>query len=114
MALLEGKTPEVMAKEIVNAVVEDKMVLISGTSFQKLTTIVRYLNRDKIQARSEAWLAKNFDGLVTDAVEELVKAREKAITDYLKKKEQSDKDEAFRELVAKGISVPDAYAKIYK
>lgn len=110
---LGTKTPEEMAKTIINEAIEDKLVSVSGTSHQKLEVVVRYLNRDKIQARGENWFTSNHDVLFTDAVETLIAARAKAITDYLNKKEQSDKDEAFRQLVARGISVPDAYSKVY-
>ena len=109
----QGQTPEDKANEIINDAVEDKLVMVSGTAYQKLETVVRYLNRDKIQARSESWFKSNHDALFTDAVETLIAAREKSITDYLKKKEQSDLDEAFRQLIARGISVQDAYAKVY-
>ena len=113
MALLEGKTAEAIAKEIIESAVEDKEVVISGTAFQKLETVVRYLNRDKIQARGQAWFDKNVDMLTTDAMETLINAREKAIVDYLAKKELNDKDEAFRTLVARGVNVQEAYKKIY-
>ena len=113
MATMNGVTPEEKAKDIVNEAFEDKMVLISGTTFQKLTTIVRYLNRDKIQARSESWFNKNFDSLSTDALDDLIKAREKAIVQYLAKKELDEKNEAFNDLVARGMAVPDAYAKVF-
>jgi aromatic ring-opening dioxygenase catalytic subunit (LigB family) len=108
-----AKKPTELAKEIINAAIEDKMVVISGTAFQKLETVVRYLNRDKLQARSEAWFVSNFDRLCTETMETLVNAREKAIVDYLAKKEADEKAESFRLLVAKGITVPDAYAKVY-
>lgn len=113
MALLEGKTAEAIAKEIINDAVEDKLVSISGTAFQKLETVVRYLNRDKIQARGVVWFERNVESLTTDALETLINAREKAIVDYLAKKELNDKDEAFRTLVARGINVQEAYKKIY-
>jgi hypothetical protein len=113
MATMNGVTPEEKAKDIVNQAFEDKMAMISGTTFQKLTTVVRYLNRDKIQARGESWFNKNFDSLTTDALDDLIKAREKAITSYLAKKELDEKNESFRELVAKGMAIPEAYAKVY-
>lgn len=113
MALLDGKTAETIAKEIINDAVEDKLVSISGTAFQKLETVVRYLNRDKIQARGVVWFERNVESLTTDALETLINAREKAIVDYLAKKELNDKDEAFRTLVARGINVQEAYKKIY-
>src|SRR3977135_3656592 len=77
MATMNGVTPEQLAKEIIADTVESKMIDMSGTAFQKLETVVCYLNRDKIAARSQAWYKKNFDSLVTDAVETLVSAREK-------------------------------------
>jgi len=109
----QNKTPKEQAAEIIKDAFEDKLVSIGGTTFQKLTTVVRYLNRDKLQARGETWFTKNFDSLCSDALDDLIKAREKAITSYLAKKEEDEKNEAFKELVAKGMAVPDAYAKVY-
>ena len=109
----QNKSAQEKAAEIIKEAFEDKMVLVSGTSFQKLTTIVRYLNRDKIQARSESWFTKNFDSLTTDALTDLINAREKAIVSYLAKKELDEKNDSFRDLVARGMSVPDAYTKVY-
>lgn len=107
------KSPKEMAAEIIQAAVEDKLVQVSGTTFQKLETVVRYLNRDKIQARGETWFKKQFDSLCSDAIETLINAREKAITDYLNKKELQEKDESFRELVARGVKPEDAYKQVY-
>ena len=107
------QTPEQMAKAIVQEAVEPLMIELPGTTKMKVETIVRYLNRDKISARGDSWFRKHYDSLTTDALVVLVDAREKAITDYLKKKELSDKDEAFRDLVARGMAVPDAYKQIF-
>jgi len=109
----ETKTPEQIAKDIIDSAVEDVAIVISGTANQKLQTVVRYLNRDKMQARGESWFNKNVEALTTDALETLINAREKAITDYLAKKELNDKDDAFRTLVARGIPVQEAYKKVY-
>jgi hypothetical protein len=113
MPLLEGKTPEQIAKEIVSEAVESAMLEISGTANQKLEVVVRYLNRDKIQARGENWFTKNFDALRSNAVETLIESREKAITDYLDKKEQAAKDDLFRSLIARGVKVEEAYKAAY-
>jgi hypothetical protein len=113
MALLNGKTPEQMAAEVVEDAVESKMVEISGTSFQKLETVVRYLNREKIAARGDNWLKKNFDSLVSDSVETLIGAREKAINDYINKKDRADKDDTFRTLMARGTPIEIAYKDAY-
>lgn len=113
MALLNGKTAEELASDIVNEAVEDKMIVVSGTTFQKLETVVRYLNRDKISARGQNWFQKDFDRLVTDAVETLITAREKAINDYMNKKEVQAKDELFHTLVARGVAKEQAYSEAY-
>ena len=117
MATLNGLTPEQLAHNIVSQATESKMIEISGTSFQKLETVVRYLNRDKISARGDGWFKRQFDTLVSDAVESLVTAREKAIVDYQNKKELQDKDELFRTLIARGndiaVSYKDAYGVAY-
>jgi hypothetical protein len=113
MATMNGLTPEQLAKQIVNEAVESKMIEISGTSFQKLETVVRYLNREKIAARGDNWFKKNFDSLTSDAVETLVTAREKAIVDYQDKKELQAKDELFRTLLARGTAIEVAYKDAY-
>lgn len=112
-ATMNGKTAEEMAKEIINAATADVEVSISGTNAQKLETVVRYLNREKISARGDNWFKKNHELLVTDALETLITAREKAITEYLNKKELQAKDEAFRDLVARGVSKDEAYKQAY-
>lgn len=113
MATMNGVTPQQMAKEIIEDATESKMIEISGTSFQRLETVVRYLNREKIAARGDNWFKKNFESLVTDAVETLVQAREKAITDYMNKKELQDKDELFRALLSRGTAIEVAYKDAY-
>jgi len=102
-----------IAKDIVNAANESKMIEISGTSFQRLETVVRYLNREKIAARGDNWFKKNFDSLVTDSIETLITAREKAINDYMDKKELAAKDELFRVLMSKGTAIEVAYKDAY-
>jgi hypothetical protein len=113
MATMNGVTPEQMAASIIAGAVESKMIEISGISFQKLETVVRYLNRDKISARGDNWFKKNFDSLTSDAVETLITAREKAITDYQNKKELQDKDELFRTLISRGVDIATAYKDAY-
>lgn len=114
MATLNGKTPEQMAASIIEDAVKPALLEISGTANQKLDIVVRYLNRDKIQARGENWFEKNKTALTSSAMETLIEAREKAITDYLNKKEQTSKDELFRDLVARGVKVEEAYKAAYK
>lgn len=105
-----GKTAEELLKEA-KAELEDKMVEISGLSFQKLTTITRYLNRDKISGRSEAWFTKNFDSLTTESLTEIITARYKALTKQLAAKENADKRGAFVELLSRGVAFKEAVSQ---
>lgn len=107
------QTPNEVAAEIIKEINTPMLIELPGTGRDALVTVVRYLNRDAIMARGENWFKKNQESLTTDCISDLVKARAKAITDYLAKKEQSDKDDSFRKLIARGTSVPDAYKMVY-
>lgn len=113
MATVNGKTPEQLASEIVKDAVESLMIELPGTSKPRVETIVRYLNRDKISARGETWFKKNYDSLTTDCITELVDNREKAITSYLFKKEMTDKNIAFTDLLARGTPLEEASMQVY-
>ena len=107
------KTPEQMASDVIKEMNTPILVELPGTKRDELITVVRYLNRDAIMARGENWFKKNQESLTTDCIADLVKARAKSITDYLAKKEQSDKDESFRKLIARGTAIPEAYKLVY-
>lgn len=107
----QNKTPDEMAKEIINSAFEDQDVTVTGTTYQKLVTVVRYLNRDKIQARSESWFQKNLDNLVSDGLYDVINARHKALIKYLATKDNADKRGAFVELLARGVVFKDAVAQ---
>jgi hypothetical protein len=107
------RTPEQMAAEITRDMNTPWLIELPGTQRDSLATIVRYLNRDAIMARGEGWYKKNQQSLTCDTIADLVKARAKAITDYLAKKEQMDQDTTFRKLVARGTAIPEAYKLVY-
>jgi|SRR5215831_7029806 len=114
MAELNGKTPEQIAKDVIEQATKDVKVSISGTSAQKLEVIVKYLNRDTILTRGENYFKKSVEALTTNALEELIEARHKAIVSYLAKREQEELDKTFHMLRKRGMSVQDAYAAVYK
>jgi len=107
------QTPEQLASEITKDMNTPMLIELPGTQREALVTVVRYLNRDAIMARGENWFKKNQESLTSDCIADLVKARAKAITDYLAKKEQSDKDESFRKLIARGTAIPEAYKLVF-
>lgn len=107
-----GKTAQELTKEVM-AAVEDQAVIITASTFSKLDTVTRYLNRERISAKGEGWFKRNYDNLVADTVEVLITGREKQILSYLDKKELQDKDESFRELLARGTEIAVAYKQCY-
>jgi hypothetical protein len=118
MALITTETQEIksanqLAAEIVKEMNTPMLIELPGTQRDNLITVVRYLNRDAIMARGENWFKKNQESLTSDCIADLVKARAKAIVDYLAKKEQQDKDESFRKLIARGTAIPEAYKLVY-
>jgi hypothetical protein len=107
------QTPEQLAKTIVQDIEPPVMIELPGTVREDIRKVVQYLNREVIAVRSESWFKKEYNSLVTEMITKLVKDRSKAITDYLAKKEENDKNDSFRKLIVRGISVPDAYKDIY-
>src|ERR1700675_4130710 len=61
MAELNGKTPAVIAKEIVNDAVTPATLIIDGVCSQHLDTLARKENKDAIEARGENFWVKNRD-----------------------------------------------------
>jgi hypothetical protein len=108
MADMNGKSPAVMANDIIKAATEDKSVDISGTTYQKLEKIVRYDNRDKIQGKGETWFVKNQTRLTEESLDTLISNREKALTKYLDKKDNDDKRKSFLDLIARGVDYKKA------
>ncbi len=107
MALLEGKTPEVVAHEIMNQL-EDQLINIDGMKSTELDSVARYLHRDTIQIKGEKYWEKNKDRLRSEVVEKLIHDRFEAITKYITKKEKDAKMEYFLLLRAKGMNLEDA------
>lgn len=108
MALLNGRTPEELASEIVTEAIEPQMLEIDGVRSQELDSLARYISRDAIQVKGETWFNKNRDRLRQEAVEKLIHDKFDAIMKYMTKKEQDAKMQYFLLLRAKGMSLEQA------
>lgn len=104
MALLNGRTPEEMASEIIADAVENQVIEIDGVRFQELEKLARYDNRDSLKADFE----KNKDRLMKDSVEKLIADKFKAIEKYQTKREQDKRMQYFLLLRAKGMNLEEA------
>jgi hypothetical protein len=104
MALLDGKTPEQIAAEIIEAAQKTEVIEISGTANQMLDKLLRYKYAQKIYAEGEKWFEENRDSKATEWLEALIKSyydqRVKADT----KKAQDDQLEYVKVLVSRGVN----------
>ncbi len=107
MALLEGKTPEQIAAEVMEAI-EDRVIEVSGLSCQALESIARYDNRDSIANRGEKWYAKNKDHFEKVTLENILVAKQKQLNKYQEERRISQQWESFRLLVSKGVEQSQA------
>lgn len=108
MALLEGKTAEQIAHDIIEKATEDCLFTISGTVNENLESLTRYVHRDMIQMRGENYFTKQKDTLIRDVVEKLITDRFDAVKKYLNKKETDAKMQYFLLLRSKGIGLEEA------
>ena len=108
MALLNGKTAEQIAKDIINKAVEPIIVEIDGVRGQDLDELVRYKFVKKIYSKGERWFQKNVDALRTEFLETVIEAQIKQRRKLDEKQQQIDNMEYYRELVSRGMSPAEA------
>lgn len=104
------KTPEQLAAEAL----EDQIVEIGANHSDNLDIVARYLNKDVLVAsrKPESVWEKMKEVWRKDALETLIDAKAKAITDYMDKKEKTN--EAFDLLIAHYVSQGMAYTEARK
>lgn len=107
MPLLDGKTPETIAKEIMQST-EDQAVIISGMAHDDLEFLVKTKNVQIIMARGDKYFEKERETFTKAFLSELIHNLAKAKRKYLAEKEAADQFETFRLLVSKGISQVEA------
>lgn len=106
MALLNGKTPDQIADEIVN--VDPEMIEMDGNVHQDLIKITRYQFRDVINVRGEKYWEKNKADLISEAFKKLITDKADTLTKYVTAKENKAKADYFHLLRSKGMSIEDA------
>ena len=109
MATLDGKTPEQIAKEIVQDAVQSQLVEIDGVTSQHLDVLARYESRDTIQVRGEKYWTKNRDRLREETLIDLINNKHKGLVKYLDKRELDKNNEYFQKLVRDGMNKDQAY-----
>src|SRR5258706_5606505 len=112
MALLEGKTPETIAKEIIKST-EDQAVMISGMASDDLTFLVRSKNVATIEARGEKFWNKEQDNLVKAFLSDVIHNLAQAKRNYLVDQEVKAQDSLFRLLCSRGVHPAEAVKTAY-
>lgn len=112
MATLNGQTPEQIAKEIVNSL-EDQAVMVSGMASEELLFLVRSKNVTTIEARGQKYFEKEKDNLIKAFLSDMIHNLAQAKKNYLADKEVKAQDDLFRLLCSKGIHPTEAVKTAY-
>lgn len=113
MATLEGKTAEVIAKEIVKDAVDNKLMEVSAQTYQRLEKIARYQNRTTIFNRGERAWKENGEVWTVKALEYIVESRFDQLEKQMAKAEKDAANEYFQLLVSRGMPVNEAFKQAF-
>lgn len=104
MATLDGKTPEQLAHDIIEAMQKPVLIEISGVAGQNLEQVLRYKYAKKIYSKGDKWFQQNMESLRTEFLENLIESQYDQRKKMDAKQEEADKFEYVKILVARGIN----------
>src|SRR5260221_12134546 len=107
MATLEGKTAEVIAREVIKDAVDNKLVEVSAQTYQRLEKIARYQNRTTIFNRGERAWKENSEAWTLKALETITESRFEQLEKQIPKAEKDAANEDFQLLVSRGMPAAD-------
>lgn len=113
MALLEGKTAETIAKEIIEKAVKNVQIELSAQTFAELVKLTRYNNRTTIFNRGEKSYEQNKENWIRETTEKLVTSRYDQLEKQMNKAQQDSANEYFQLLVSKGMDKAKAYDEAF-
>lgn len=108
MALLEGKTAEVIAHEVITEL-GDVVMEFSSTTYNQIEKLARYINRTTIFNRGERAWSENRDAWMRQALEQVIDARHTQLEKQMDKAEKDAANEYFQLLVSRGMEVKEAF-----
>jgi hypothetical protein len=112
MALLDGKTPQELASEII-ASTEDAAIMISGLANEELDYLVRSKNAVVINGRGAKWFEHEKESMTKAYLSEVIHSLAKAKKNYLADKEVQSQDNLFRLLRSRGVNTAEAEKAAY-
>lgn len=104
MAQLDGKTPEQIAAEIIEAATKSTFVEISGVATQNLEKVLRYKYAKKIYSKGEKWFSANMENLQTEFIEGIIEAQFTQRQKLDEKQAEQEKHEYVQLLVSRGVN----------
>jgi hypothetical protein len=104
MAQLDGKTPEQIAAEIIEAAQKSTFVEISGVATQNLEQVLRYKYAKKIYTKGEKWFQANLESFQTEFFETVIEAQYTQRKKLDEKQAEQEKHEYVQLLVSRGIN----------
>lgn len=104
MAELDGKTPQVIAKDIVKAAFESTMVELSGVRGQELDKIIRYKHSRELYSKGEKHYEKMRDQWRSEFVERVIESTFTQQEKVIAKADLDAKVTYFNLLVSRGTA----------
>src|SRR5271155_162266 len=109
MAELNGKTPAVLAKEIVTEAITPQLVEVDGVCSQNLDVLVRKEHRDEIDTRGERFWAKNRERFRNEFLVTMINKQHKQLLKYLSARERTMAQTYYDSLIKSGMSPNEAH-----
>lgn len=103
MATVNGKTPEQMAKEIVQDAVKECLITVDGVTEQKIDDILKYRHAKDIYVKGQLWFQNNIDDLRREYVQDVVRANHVQRQKADAKAAQDEKLKYYTMLVSRGV-----------
>jgi len=109
MATLNGKTPETIAKEIINDAVTTSLIEIDGVTSQHLDKLARKANLNSIEAFGERHWNKHRDQFRREVICNFINSYFKQMVKQLEKREREMAQTYYDSLIKQGMSPNEAH-----
>jgi hypothetical protein len=104
MADMNGKTPEQIAAEIMQAAKTPVLIEINGVAGQNLTALLKYKHARQIYSKGEKWFNDNLEFLRTELIESVIESQ----YDQRKKQDaataEKEKSDYVKLLITRGVN----------
>jgi|SRR5580765_200146 len=104
MADLNGKTPEQIAAEIMEAANKPVLIEINGVAGQNLVTLLKYKHAKQIYSKGEKWFNDNLEFLKTQLIEATIESQYDQRKKQDAAQDEKDKRDYVNLLISRGVN----------